>query len=319
MRRIEQPSAGSGIAAVLAWLVLVILAVPAGAASPDLSGSRDPFGVDRVPRSWIVEYQRDNEVRGRDVVLGKVDSIRRDLRIEDQITVQASIETVTYQMPDGVPVDAVVEHYARELGSDVLYKCTGRACGRSTDWANQVFGQALLYGPDRNQRYAAREWQGRLVALYVIERGNQRVYAHLRFYEAEGSFAIQPNALLARRLSERGWAAVEAVVPGPDGSFGDGASEVLGALAAALAEFGGQELYLVCHLYNDEPVEALLATSLRCAETGVALIGAGADSAADGEMPQLTPFGAGPLLPRTSADGSRLELVLPAVVTALLN
>jgi hypothetical protein len=319
VRRIGQPSAGSGIAAALGWLVLVAVAGPAVAASPDVPGSRDPFGVDRVPRSWIVDYQRDNEVRARDVVLGKVDSIRRDVRIEDQITVQSAIESVTYQMPDGVPVDAVVEHYARELGSDVLYQCTGRACGRSTDWANQVFGQAVLYGPDRNQRYVAREWQGRLVALYVIERGNQRVYAHLRFYEAEGSFAIQPNVLLARRLAERGWATVEAVSPDADGSFGDGASQVLGALAAVLADFGGQEMYLVCHLYSDETVETLLAASLRCAENGVALIAAGADASAGSEPARLTPFGAGPLLPRTSADTSRLELVLPAVVTRLLN
>lgn len=296
----------------LAWLSLAGAAV---AASPDLSGSRDPFGVDRVARSWIVQYERDAEVRSRNVVLGKVDSIRRDLRIEEQITVRAAVETVTYQMPDGVSVDAVVEHYARELGSDVLYQCTGRSCGRSTDWANQVFGQAVLYGPDRHQRYVAREWQGRLVSLYVIERGNQRVYAHLAFFDADEGFAMQANALLNRRLAERGWAVVEAATPGLDGGFDDPARQILRGLAAELGEFVGQELYVVCHLYGDESVETLLAASQRCAEHGVALIAAGADAAGEGEPPRLLPFGAGPLLPRAARDASRLELVVPALAS----
>jgi hypothetical protein len=296
----------------LAFAALLLAASTlAAGATPDLPGSRDPFGVDRVPRSWVVEYRRDDEHRPRDLVLGKVDSIRRDLRIEDQLTLAASLESVTYQMPDGTPVDAVLDHYLRELGSDVLYQCAGRACGRSNDWANQVFGQAVLYGPDRNQRYVAREWQGRLVSLYVIERGSQRVYAHLRFIEPAGELAIQPNALLARRLRERGWAAVEAVLPDADGGFSEADGAVLGSLVGELADFAGQELYLVCHLYGDDSVEALLAASRRCAETGIGLIVAGTDAGGEIEAPSLVPFGAGPLLPRVVVGTSRLELVLP--------
>lgn len=316
-RPVRPSRALSGV--LVAALALASLALPATGWSeqPDVSGSRDPFGVDRVPRSWIVDYQREDEMRPRNVVLGKVDSIRRDLRIEDQLRVDASVEAVTYQMPEGVSVDAVVEHYARELGTDVLYQCAGRGCGRSNDWANQVFGQALLYGPDRHQRYVAREWQGRLVSLYVIERGNQRVYAHLRFFEPEGAFGIRPNALLARRLAERGWAPVDAVVPDAQGAFGDDARTVLGSLARELTDFSGQDLYLVCHVYGDEAVEALVTASRRCAESGVALIAAGADAEEGVEAPRLTPFGAGPLLPRMRGGASRLELVLPAVTGGL--
>ncbi|MEQ8486875.1 MAG: DUF4892 domain-containing protein [Pseudomonadales bacterium] len=315
----KQGTGLSRLAAALAAVLALAAIVPAlgSSAPPDVSGSRDPFGVDRVPRSWVVTYQREDQVQPRNVVLGKVDSIRRDVRIEDQIRVDASVEAVTYQMPDGVSVDAVVEHYARELGTDVLYQCAGRGCGRSNDWANQVFGQALLYGPDRHQRYVAREWQGRLVSLYAIERGNQRVYAHLRYYEPEGGLGIRPNALLARRLAERGWAPVDDVVPDGEGGFGDDARGVLGLLARELTDFSGQELYLVCHLYGDEPVEALLTASRRCAESGVALIVAGADAEDGVEAPRLTPFGAGPLLPRVRVGASRLEVVLPAVAGGL--
>ena len=104
----------------------------------------------------------------------------------------------------------------RALGDDVLFRCSGRDCGRSNDWANQVFGQATLYGPDRNQRYVARQWQDQLVSLYVIERGNKRVYAHLQFLAPQGQLGIEPNVLLGRRLAARGGGLVAS--DRPDGS-----------------------------------------------------------------------------------------------------
>lgn len=308
-----------------AFSVVMLLALLAGlgpgavAANPDIAGSRDPYGVERFPRSWIVNYERDEEPRQRDFVMGRVDRIRRELRVEDQLRLDASIETVTYQMPDGASVGEVVQHFRDELGGDLLFRCEGRGCGRSNDWANQIFNQAILYGPDVNQYYAAWEWQGRLVGMYVIERGNRRVYAHLQLLEPQEVTGIQPNVLLARRLSERGWAPIEAVTPASNGDFAESDQRVLATLAQELARFSGQDMYLVCHLYGPGSPEDLLTVSQRCAERGVELISLGADAVADVATPSLTPHGAGPFLPRTPANRSRLELVLPIEVSRLVG
>jgi hypothetical protein len=296
--------------------LLGVLALPqaAGASGADRAGSRDPYGLERFPRSWVVEYERDDEMRPRDFVMGRVDRIRRELRVDDQLRLEATLESVTYQMPDGVSVAEVVQHYREELGGDLLFRCEGRGCGRSNDWANQIFGLAILYGPDINQYYSAREWQGRLVGLYVIERGNRRVYAHLQFLEPGAMAAIEPNALLMRRLAERGWAVVEGVAPDAEGRFGEPDGQVLGRLADDLARFRGQQIYLVCHMYGQQNTAELIALSQQCAERGVELIGQGAAGAA---APALQAHGAGPLTPRTPANRSRLELVLPAEVHRL--
>jgi hypothetical protein len=304
-------------------LAALLAAVSATAATPavgvDRTGSRDPYGIERFPRSWIVEYERDGELRLRDFVMGRVDRIRRELRVEDQLRLEATLEAVTYQMPDGVSVDEVVQHFREKLGGDLLFRCEGRGCGRSNDWANQIFNQAMLYGPDVNQYYSAREWQDRLVGLYVIERGNRRVYAHLQFFEPGEMAGRDPNRLLGRRLSERGWAPIEAVTPDPGGGFDEPGQQVLAGLAEELARFAGEQIYLVCHLYGPEPTAELLTRSRACAERGAELIALGADGAAEFAAPDLQPHGAGPLSPRTPANRSRLELVLPATVSRLVG
>lgn len=295
----------------LLWLALLgaMTAPPAAAqgtpAQPDASGSRDPYGIDRYPRSWIVDYRLDEEVRPRSFVMSRVDRIRREMRIEEQLRVDATLESVTYRIPDGVGVDAVVEHFAGELGSDVLFRCEGRSCGRSNDWANQIFEQAILYGPDRNQRYSARQWRGGLAALYVIERGNQRVYAHLEFLEPEGALALEPNALLVRRLSQRGWSVIDGVTPAPDGGLNDGAATVLANVGERLGRYPGRRLFVVCHLAGGGEPEATLEASSACARRAAEMI---APAGADG--PELVPFGAGPALPRSDAPAARLELVV---------
>lgn len=298
------------------FVLLLLLGVPmlVGAAASDVPGSRDPHGIERFPRSWIVDYQRDDAVLPRELMTSRVDRIRRELRVEDVVRVQGTREAATYQLPDDVSVAQVFAHYREELGSDVLFSCEGRGCGRSADWAHQVLGQTLVYGPDANQRYAAYEWRDRLVSVYVNERGNRRVYVHLQVLDPEGAHAIAPNAMLVQRLVERGWTVIDAVTPRADGGLDRDDERTLAQIGGRLDDDLGDRLYVVCHLAGPDPVEALLAASQRCAEQAVDRLAAAPDdgeASADGRA-RLVPFGAGPLLPRSGLPGSRLELVLPA-------
>ncbi|KPQ01431.1 DUF4892 domain-containing protein [Marinobacter sp. HL-58] len=75
-------------------------------------------------------------------------------------------------------------HYLRELqarGAQTLFECSGRNCGRSNVWANQIFDQSKLYGRDSNQDYLVagsidENGQPWLTLVYTVTRGNQREY-----------------------------------------------------------------------------------------------------------------------------------------------
>ncbi len=294
---------------------VLVLTLTAVAGWPPTAGQEamersDPYAVEPFPRSSLVARELDDEVRPRALVLSRIDRIRRDLRVQEKLELDASVEWATYLMPEGASVADVMQHYRDELGGDLLFGCQGRDCGRSNDWANQIFQQAILYGLDRTQQYAAWEWQGRLASLYAVERGNGRVYARLQVLDPQDGTGLSANALLGNRLGESGWAIVDGVVPQRDGSFRQTARATLAALAPALEAFSGQDVYLVCHLGGTGPVEALLSASRRCAESAVQLIVAAAARGESAALPTLHGFGAGPLLPRPGSPVSRVELVV---------
>ena len=147
----------------LVWLAATVVSSLVQAA--DVSGSRDPLDIPRFPHSWIVGYENDPNLRPREYVLGRVDKTRRDIRVEHEVRASATREWVTYEMPAGTVRNDVVEHYLRQIGADPLFSCRGRDCGRSNYWANNIFQQAILYGPDNNQYYFAGEYGEALLAL----------------------------------------------------------------------------------------------------------------------------------------------------------
>lgn len=293
-------------AAAMLFAVLGLTAmVDARAASGDVASSRDPLDVPRYPFARIVEYDLDERSLPRELAIGRVDRSDRHVRIEDSIRTRGSLERVTYRIPDGTDVDDVLAHYRRQLGGNALFFCRARDCGRSNYWANDVFGVAELYGPDANQRYLALERGGRLLALYVVERGNKRIYAHVEVIEPEDGDALRA-ADPAQRLTNLGYLAVPGVAPAEDGGLPEDLDARLEPLVARLDGFAGRTLFVVCHLGGRAPAAELLVAAERCAgraaETLQSLAGVDID---------FVPFGAGPLLPRPGAARSRLELVLP--------
>ena len=285
------------------WLILAALPVGAVTAAEDVPGSRDPLGIERFPDSWIVAYQLDERPRSHIFVLGRLSRIRRDLRVEHEVRAASTLERVTYEMPAGTLREEVIAHYQERIGGERLFSCRGRDCGRSNLWANEVFKEAVLYGPDANQFYFAGEYRDHLLALYVIERGNRRIYAHLEVLKPMQEVALGATEQILERLAGDGLALVEGVVPSRDGGLPAEGRTLLNELANGLGSFQGQTIYVVCHLYGQQSAEELLERSARCAGSAVAEL--------DREGgPELVPFAAGPLLPRTGA-GARLELVLP--------
>lgn len=97
-------------------------------------------------------------------------------------------------------------------GMHILYWCTGRECGPSNLWANQIFNQSELYGPDDNQMYAllttidVESNTQSVVALYAITRGNGKAYVyfnHLQMDTLQTELNPEPATLL-KLLKEDG-------------------------------------------------------------------------------------------------------------------
>ena len=301
--RLRWPSVGR--LGRVVWLAL--LPAPALALT-DLPGARDPEGIPRFPRSWVVSFAEEDNLVPREFIVSAVEKIRRELRVDEKLRVDASALQVTYQVPPGTPRAEVVGHYRRILGADALFLCEGFDCGRSNAWASQVYGQALLYGPDRNQFYIAADRNGRLVSAYVIERGNRRIYAHVQVLQPAEAVRAARNTNLTEHLAGDGFSAVAGVRPRRDGTIPAEGVRILADIASQLRIFERQSLYVVCHLYGPESGAALLARAGACARAAVAELQRGLP--ADGG-PELIPFGAGPLMPRQNGAASRLELVLP--------
>ena len=296
------------VATKLCWGVVLCAAWCSVHAAEDVMGSGDPPGVERFSRSWIVGYAQDSDASPREFIVSAVEKIRRELRIRQKLRVDATAERVTYQIPAGVALDEVIEHYQRALLAGVLFECRGRDCGRSNGWANQVFELAVLYGPDANQFYIAANLDGRLISAYVIERGNRRIYAHVEVLHPVEAIEALTNAKLPEVLAGDGFAVVDGVRPRMDGSLPDASIEVLEGLASRLAVFERQTVFVVCHLTGPEATAALVERSEKCAERVVEVL---AKAMGSGTSTKLTTFGAGPLLPRTGRPSSRVELVLP--------
>lgn len=299
-----------------ALAVLPLLTAANTFAQTDVAGSSDPAGMTRYPGAWIVEYSPEKSVRSYEFVTGEVARIRREVRIDRSIRVSARLARITYRTPSGTRLDDVVEHYEAvvdDLGGRVDFACRGQECGRSTLWANQVFGVKELAAPDPAQSYLATTIDGSnlgladadsaaLVSIYVVQRPNRRVNAHVDFAVVATDASSSLAEDVVKALNSKGFAVIRAAAPNRSGELGEDAISALGDLAAVLTPFAGR-IVVVCHLGSlDDPEESRRRTEA-CAERGSQrLREAGVDAGA---------FGAGAFLPREGEPHDRLELVIP--------
>ena len=258
------------------------------------------------PGATLVEQSDDESARAYDFVLSPVEKIRRELKIENVLRVSARRSSRTYQLPSSASLSAVIAHYAEVLPvADVRFQCRGRDCGRSNQWANQVFGLPILYGPDAQQYYVAGEADGDLVSVYLIQRGNRRIYAHLVRLTPDDQVEVVANERLVQQLTSQGHTVVRGVTPARDGRLDTAALSRLSELGRAIASLRTDAVVVVCHLYDPGALDAQLERSSECAEAARAALAEG------GGDVEFIAFGAGPLLPREAENRSRIELVTP--------
>ncbi len=192
-------------------LVLVgLLAAPVALA--DVPGSTDLDYLPRFARAEIVDY-RVQEGAERIYPQSAIRRISGRLRVDGEIAAVGRLSVRTYELPAGHSSAEAFAQARRTLlagGAQALHWCEGRECGGSSLWANNVFGNARLYGPDEQQAYLllqlAAPRQDTLLALYAITRGSRRSYLHVETLEAAQPLGNHlPNAeTLLRQLKDTG-------------------------------------------------------------------------------------------------------------------
>lgn len=281
-----------------------------GQEEQDLSPSTFAF-----PDSQSVRTQESDALETYEFILSPVETAARELQIDESLRLPAQLKRETWQLPGNATFAEIRDYLRQQLraaGFVTLFECEGRDCGRSSLWANKIWNLALLYGPNTSQFYVAmhNEEIGVLAALYLVQRGNRRIYANLDLIRPTQMPRFESARQLVAQLREVGWVRLSGALPstswmrGLRNDVGNEVRDVLTPVAEQVSKLAGERIYVVCHLYGPESSNELVEASGRWAE----LIAAELESE-DG--PELMPFGVGPLSPRLGqSGGSRVELVL---------
>lgn len=185
------------VKALLNYLIAGLLAL-AGAApvaqadEGDLSGFPDAF-----PQSSL-EEEVPVVSSGHLVLFSPVREVNNAIRSDRMARIPVKGVGRLYKINRDASRGEAREHYQTLLqsrGAQVLFECSGRSCGRSNVWANQIFDQSTLYGRDADQDYLVAAVTGEsgktwLTLVYTVTRGTQREYVWIEHLEASESAAI---------------------------------------------------------------------------------------------------------------------------------
>ncbi|SHN17573.1 protein of unknown function [Pseudomonas asturiensis] len=176
----------------------------------DLPGSQDLQILPRLADTEIVDYRPRAELE-RVYPMGSIRKISGQLRFDGQVSARGNLTSVTYQLPAEHSSDdafTAAREALQQQGAELLFWCQARDCGESSLWANEVFGNAKLYGADDRQAYLLLRLADTdtLVALYSITRGNRRAYLHVEQFESGAPLGdvLPTSATLLRQLKSTG-------------------------------------------------------------------------------------------------------------------
>lgn len=225
-------------------------------------------------------------------------------------------EARTYQVKGGYDTEEIFAFHEEELlrrGYQINFRCDSFQCGRSSFWANNYFGVANLFGPDRNQHMIAATATDtgndtkHYRVIYVVERANRRVYYHVTHLKVSAAKQneLPSTALLVQTLDEVGRVALPGLRFTPDGELDmptDDANLVL--VREVLAATSTRRRVLVGHNRGTEgSLDERVAQSRKLAGALKTALG---DTAST-----ISVRGVGPLAPNPLADGPHwVELVI---------
>ncbi len=178
-----------GVTTVLSVVVGVFGWVLAEAA---LAGEATDSGVVlKVFPNAQLEFKDSREAKNYPVLSNRINKIRGKIRSQGDQWLNGWLERRIYQIPPGHSSDDVftfLRNALKEQNTEELFTCSGRDCGASNLWANDIFHVAMLYGNDREQRYllATKKTDVReYFLIYATAGGSKRVYAMIDRFQVK--------------------------------------------------------------------------------------------------------------------------------------
>ena len=118
------------------------------------------------------------------VVLGSLEKVDHVVQPEHSTTFKGVRSWETYYLPQARRTRDVAEHYREEIErlGEVKFACSGRTCGSSSYWANTLFEQSILYGPEQYQQFFIVEEPdgGGYTSVYIGQRATRKIYVHIQ-------------------------------------------------------------------------------------------------------------------------------------------
>ena len=298
---------------VIACLALASLGVSAWAQQD--GSAVDHELIQRFPGAEVVDYRIPGVTNYR-LALDRMQRVNGRVSAGREERVNGTLTRITYKIPEGYSSADVFGHYSTQMlavGPE-LYRCQGRGCGSSNFWANDVFENRILYGPDADQYYLVstvgsdERHIGAYLALYVITRGNRSVYAHLDIIELNDVVSDVPTSspeALALQIQQEGSVTLQGVeFDAQDEMLDEGGFIVL---LNTLRNAPLMQVYIVGHLSTDGSLEELLERSAKRAQNLVdRLVEEGINES------RVIAQGVGPLAPSClqAPCSQRVEIVL---------
>ena len=316
-------------------LVILLVGFPSvrAAQSEVVVGFTDHTLIAGFADSEIIDRELQRDINYR-IILGALERVRGEVIPEDSKRLRGDVTKITYEVSQEFTGGDVYAFYQEQLTAknhEVLYSCGGRECGSSNYWANDIFRNRILYGPERNQHFIAFRANPALeespyFSVYIITRVNRKIYAYIEIVEPAGTEESEQIAVTVetekpqiteqlsdvagsnflQRLQEQG----SVILPPISFQSNDrlaGPADVE-SLVSALNSDQALSVYVVAHLKKDGlSLQELMQRSLvRASSLRQALIEAGI------EARRIEAAGVGPLAP-SCANGDceeRIEIVL---------
>ena len=294
------------------WITLLLILL-----SPLVHAQAEDLNLKQYPDARVI-YQTTAATHDYTLALSSYKKIAGNWQLDRSERLQGQLQRFTLELPSGHSAQNGFDFYLDQLRAYALhelYRCRARDCGTSNSWANNHFGIIQLYGLDQYQQYAAYEVRTAskapyYLALYVVQRGNRRVYLQLDIVRAAQSLELgiaSSKESVIQALSGRGYY----VYPDLIGSDEQGRARVniqpvhLQVLVDALNQQADWQVALVGHDYAGVAIDQQQANASTYAEQlKAALIAKGIAAG------RIKTYGLGSLAPAGRGDRSaRVEVV----------
>jgi hypothetical protein len=171
-----------GLTIISAMLVLLGAGGAVRAADPQQWLQR----LDDYPHAVTVDSS-STAVVDHLIGLDSLRKVRGVWQFQESERLSGQLTRHTWQIVDGFSSIEVMTELEDMLadqgeGSELMFACDGRACGKGVQWANRIFGQRVLYGREDLQRYRVYRFSNdtdyRLL-MYAAARTADRQYLHV--------------------------------------------------------------------------------------------------------------------------------------------